>query len=97
MKRFSKAKSYLYNLACHTIDQVISFLFGKPDNIPYDVRQLQGLGRMNDYFDVEFYYGVLKVSVKSSHFRVRERPSFVAYGVKRNRGEPGPTYTRSRQ
>ena len=28
------------------------------------------------------YYGTLKVSVKSSYFRVKERPSFVVYGKK---------------
>ena len=81
VKRFSKAESYLYNHACHTVDQVISF-FGKPDSVRYDVRQLLGPGRMNDYFDLDFYYGSLKVSVKSSYFRVKERPSFVVYGTR---------------
>ena len=37
---------------------------------------------MNDYFDLDFYYGSLKVSVKSSYFRVKERPSFVVYGTR---------------
>ncbi len=78
---FKPTSSYLYNHGCHTIDQVISY-FGKPDNIHYDVRQLLGEGRMNDYFDLDFYYGTLKVSVKSSYFRVKERPSFVVYGKK---------------
>ena len=73
--------SYLYGHGCHTLDQVISY-FGKPDRIHYDVRQLLGEGRMNDYFDLDLYYGVLKVSVKSSYFRVKERPSFVIYGKK---------------
>ena len=76
---FSKAESYLYNHACHTLDQVIS-LFGKPDSIHYDVRQLLVPGRMNDYFDLDLFYGTLKVSVKSSYFRVKDRPSFVLYG-----------------
>lgn len=77
--RCSKAESYLYNHACHTLDQVLS-LFGKPDSVHYDVRQLLGHGRMNDYFDLDLYYGILKVSVKSSYFRVKDRPSFVVYG-----------------
>lgn len=87
---YSRDESYVYNHACHTADQVISY-FGKPDNIVYDVRQILGKGRMNDYFDLDFFYysgndkfrvapGGLKVSVKSSYFRVRERPSFVVYG-----------------
>ena len=87
---FTKADSYVYNHACHTVDQVLSY-FGIPDEKHFDVRQLLGSGRMNDYFDLNFYYnkgtdqydvmpGGLKVSVKSSYFRVKERPSFVVYG-----------------
>ncbi|MBQ9632321.1 MAG: Gfo/Idh/MocA family oxidoreductase [Lachnospiraceae bacterium] len=89
---FSKNDSYVYNHACHTVDQVLSY-FGIPDEQHLDVRQLLGSGRMNDYFDFDFYYhngggdydimpGGLKVSVKSSYFRVKERPSFVVYGRK---------------
>jgi predicted dehydrogenase len=78
---FDKYRSYLYGHACHTIDQVLSY-FGNPDSIHYDVRQLLGEGHMNDYFDLDLYYGTLKVSVKSSYFRVKERPSFVVYGKK---------------
>ena len=76
---FSAVDSYLYGHGCHTIDQVLSY-WGQPDAIHYDVRQLLGPGRMNDYFDIDFYYGTLKVSVKSSYFRLKERPSFVVYG-----------------
>jgi predicted dehydrogenase len=78
---FSPSMSYLYGHGTHTLDQVISY-FGKPDNIHYDVRQLLGPGRMNDYFDLDLYYGTLKVSVKSSFFRLKERPSFIVYGKK---------------
>ncbi|MGL4741625.1 MAG: oxidoreductase [Sarcina sp.] len=80
-KEFSKNSSYLYGHACHTLDQVISY-FGAADRVVTDVRQLLGDGRMNDYFDLDLYYGVLKVSVKSSYFRIKERPSFVVYGNK---------------
>ena len=73
--------SYLYGHGCHTLDQVISY-WGKPDSIHYDVRQLLGSGRMNDYFDLDLYYGTLKISVKSSYFRLKERPSFAVYGKK---------------
>lgn len=78
---FSKYKSHLYGHATHTVDQAISY-FGKPERIHYDVRQLLGPGRMNDYFDLDFYYGTLKVSVKASFFRLKPRPSFVVYGKK---------------
>lgn len=78
---FSIGHSYLYGHACHTLDQIISY-FGKPDNVHYDVRQLLGKGRMNDYFDIDMYYGRLKVSVKSSYFRAVARPSFALYGTR---------------
>ena len=78
---YKKEESYVYNHACHTIDQVIAY-FGKPDRVHYDVRQLLGKNRMNDYFDIDLQYGNLKVSVKSSYFRVKERPSFIVYGKK---------------
>ena len=67
--------SYLYGHGCHTLDQVISY-FGKPNDIHYDVRQLLGSGRMNDYFDLDLYYGTLKVSVNRVIFRVKSRPSY---------------------
>lgn len=35
---------------------------------------------MNDYFDLDFFYGNMKISIKSSYFRIKERPSFVVYG-----------------
>ena len=81
VKEFSVNTSYLYGHACHTVDQVLSY-FGMPDRINYDVRQLLGENRMNDYFDLDMYYGVTKVSVKSSYFRIKTRPSFVVYGKK---------------
>lgn len=78
---YSRIDSFLYGHACHTLDQVISY-FGEPDEVYSDVRQLLGKGRMNDYFDLDLYYGKLKVSVKSSYFRLTPRPSFIVYGKK---------------
>ena len=79
--QFSRIHSYYYGHACHSLDQVIS-LFGKPDRVVYDVRQLLGSGRLNDYFDVDLFYKNLKVSVKSSFFRVIPRASLTVYGSK---------------
>ncbi|MCC5894369.1 MAG: Gfo/Idh/MocA family oxidoreductase [Alkalibacterium sp.] len=79
---FDPMESFLYTHACHTADQVLSY-FGNPETIQYDVRQLMGENRMNDYFDLDFFYkNNLKVSVKSSYFRLKERPSFIVYGTK---------------
>ena len=81
VETFSIGTSYLYGHACHTLDQVISY-FGRPDDVHYEVRQLLGDDRMNDYFDLDLFYGRMNVSVKSSYFRLKERPSFVVYGKK---------------
>lgn len=78
-KEFSKENSFLFGHGSHTIDQVVS-LFGVPDRVVYDVRQLNGKGRMNDYFDIDLFYGNLKVSVKSSYYRVNQRPRFILTG-----------------
>ena len=78
---FSRANAFLYTHACHTVDQVISY-FGEPREVRSDVRQLLGEGRMNDYFDLDFFYDGLKVTVQSSYFRAKIRPSFEVYGLR---------------
>lgn len=79
---FSTINSFLYGHGTHTVDQVLSY-FGQPQNIHYDVRQILGEGHMNDYFDLDLYYEApFKVSIKSSYFRVKSRPSFEIYGKK---------------
>lgn len=79
---FDAFGSFLYGHACHTLDQVIS-CFGIPDRVQYDVRQLLGEGHMNDYFDIDLFYGNrLKASVKSSYCRVKSRPSVTVWGTK---------------
>ena len=80
--KFNPINSFLYGHGTHTIDQVLSY-FGEPKNIHFDARQLTGPERMNDYFDLDFYYETpFKVSIKSSFFRIKSRPSFEVYGKK---------------
>ena len=81
VEQYSRNTSFVYGHACHTLDQIIA-LFGRPDRVHYDVRSLLGNNRMNDYFDIDMYYGILKVSVKSSYFRIKSRPKFAVYGKK---------------
>jgi len=76
---FNPYESFLYSHGCHTIDQVISY-FGNPDQVVYDVRALLGREKLSDYFDIDLFYGKMKVSVKSSYFRMKPRPSFIVYG-----------------
>jgi predicted dehydrogenase len=79
VKTFDPYASMLYGHACHSLDQVLS-LFGMPDRVQTEAKQLLGAGRMSDYYDIDLHYGTLKVSVKASYFHVKPRPSIVAYG-----------------
>ena len=88
VKEFSKnpSNSFLYGHGTHVVDRILA-KFGEPDSIVYDIRQLLGTGRMNDYYDIDMFYnkengGKLKVSLKGSYFRVKPRPAFTVYGKK---------------
>lgn len=77
----SDYEGFIYGHGCHTVDQAVSY-FGMPEKVHYDVRYLLEKSRMNDYFDLDFHYPYLKVSIRSSYFRVKARPSFAVYGTK---------------
>ncbi|MST90152.1 NAD(P)-dependent oxidoreductase [Sharpea azabuensis] len=79
---FDSYLSFLYGHACHTLDQALSY-FGKPNDYHMEVKQIMGKGRMNDYFDIDFYYdNALKVTIASSYMRIKHRPRFIVYGTK---------------
>ena len=71
----------LYNLAVHTIDQVISLL-GMPDKTHFDVRSIHHPGVGDDYYDLEFYYGNSKASVNTSMCVLIDYPRFTVHGTK---------------
>lgn len=70
----------LYNLAVHTIDQVISLL-GMPDKTHFDVRSIHHPGIGDDYYDLEFYYGNAKASVNTSMCVLIDYPRFTLHGT----------------
>ncbi|WP_025680475.1 Gfo/Idh/MocA family oxidoreductase [Paenibacillus massiliensis] len=69
----------LHGLAVHTIDQLVS-IFGKADQINYDVRSQVYPGQTDDYIDIDFLYGNTKVTVKCSLFVQIDHPKFVIHG-----------------
>lgn len=71
----------LYNLAVHTIDQVISLL-GMPDATHFDVRSIHHPGVGDDYYDLEFYYGNCKASVNTSMCVLIDYPRFTLHGTR---------------
>ena len=70
----------LYNLAVHTVDQIIS-LFGKPDRTVFDVRSIHHPGLGDDYYDLEFFYGNGKASVNTSMCVLIDYPRFTLHGT----------------
>lgn len=71
----------LYNLAVHTIDQVISLL-GMPDSTHFDVRSIHHPGVGDDYYDLEFFYGNAKASVNTSMCVQIDYPRFTVHGTR---------------
>lgn len=71
----------LYNLAVHTIDQIIS-LFGMPEKTHFDVRSIHHPGKADDYYDLEFYYGNMKATVNTSMCVLIDYPRFIVHGTK---------------
>ncbi len=70
----------LYNLAVHTIDQIISLL-GMPDSTHFDVRSIHHPGVGDDYYDLEFFYGNCKASVNTSMCVQIDYPRFTLHGT----------------
>ena len=70
----------LYNLAVHTIDQVIS-MFGNPDSTHFDVRSIHHPGVADDYYDLEFYYGNMKATVNTNMCVMIDYPRFTVHGT----------------
>lgn len=71
---------FIYSLGVHNFDQIVS-LFGAPQRVVYDVRSFTADGA-EDYFDLQFCYGNLKVSVASSLFVSIDYPRFLVHGTK---------------
>src|SRR5450432_2824679 len=71
----------LYDLGSHLIDQALQ-LFGKPDTIFADIQILRPISRVDDYFELLFYYEKLRVRLKAS-LAVREAlPGYALHGLK---------------
>jgi scyllo-inositol 2-dehydrogenase (NADP+) len=71
----------LYDIGPHLIDQALCF-FGKPDFVFGDIRTHRLTGVVDDYFEIQLYYPVVKVILKAS-VMVRELgPRFIVTGRK---------------
>ena len=71
----------LYDLGSHLIDQALQ-LFGMPLQIFADIQVARPISRVDDYFELLFYYKKLRVRLKAS-LAVREAlPGYILHGLK---------------
>jgi scyllo-inositol 2-dehydrogenase (NADP+) len=71
----------LYDLGSHLIDQALQ-LFGMPVKIFADIQAMRPISKVDDYFELLFYYEKMRVRIKSS-YSVREAlPGYIFHGLK---------------
>ncbi len=71
----------LYDLGSHLIDQALQ-LFGKPEKIFADIRIIRPLSKVDDYFELLFYYPRLRVRLKASYVVREALPGYILHGLK---------------
>jgi len=71
----------VYDLGSHLIDQALQ-LFDMPQKIFADIGAMRPISKVDDYFEILFYYDSKRVRIKSS-YTVREAlPGYVFHGLK---------------
>ncbi len=68
-----------YGHGVHMTDQMIS-LFGKPEDIQYDIRSTRKLSETDDYFSVNFIYPNLRATVAATELAALAHPKWILYG-----------------
>ena len=71
----------LYDLGSHLIDQALQ-LFGMPQMIFADIKAMRSISKVDDYFEILFYYETMRVRVKSSYVVREALPGYVFHGLK---------------
>ena len=71
----------LYDLGAHLIDQALQ-LFGMPKKIFADIKAMRPISKVDDYFELLFYYDHKRVRVKSSYVVRESLPGYVFHGLK---------------
>ena len=71
----------LYDLGAHIIDQALQ-LFGMPQKLFADIQAMRPVSKVDDYFNILFYYKTFRVHLRSS-YSVREiLPGYIFNGLK---------------
>lgn len=72
-------RGVLYDLGAHLIDQALQ-LFGLPDELFADIRIIRPISKVDDYFELIFYYKDLRVKLKSSYLVREPLPGYILHG-----------------
>lgn len=71
----------LYDLGAHLIDQALQ-LFGMPQMIFADIKAMRPISKVDDYFELLFYYETKRVRIKSSYVVREPLPGYIFHGLK---------------
>jgi len=71
----------LYDLGSHLIDQAIQ-LFGMPEAVFGDIAIMRPVSKVDDYFEVIFYYPSKRVRLKGTYVARETVPSYIIHGSK---------------
>lgn len=69
----------LHDLGPHIIDQALQ-LFGMPEALFADIRNLRPSSQVSDYIDILLFYPASRVRLKSSYFVKEPLPAFILHG-----------------
>jgi len=70
-----------YDLGAHLIDQSLYF-FGLPQSVTAEIRMIRPHAKVDDYFDVRFDYGFMRVLLKGSMLVREKGPHYMIHGDK---------------
>jgi len=71
----------LFDLGSHLIDQAL-VLFGMPEKVFADIAIMRPISKVDDYFELLFYYPAHRVRIRAS-YQVREQgPGYIIHGSK---------------
>ena len=70
-----------YDLGSHLVDQAL-VLFGMPNAVFADMTAMRPISRVDDYFEVLFYYPQRRVRLKGSYVAREPVPSYIIHGTK---------------
>ncbi len=92
--RFTEALSYklhkeepvlgtgiVYDLGAHLIDQALQ-LFGFPDAVFADIKIIRPISKVDDYFEILFYYPNVRVRLKSTLLAREASIGYIIHGSK---------------